>query len=241
MRWAKPLLFALCAGLACAGEPTAIIRGPASALPGDLVVLDAAGSSASGFAWVLADSDKSFLPVEDGRRLVFATSAAGRYTFVLVAADATSNGQPRVALAKHLLTIGQAPGPDPPAPGPSPGPDPLPPGRFGLATQARDWVAAVNLPVADRLRTAQQVAGAFETVATAIVAGTIATIPDALEKLVAANQAALGSAEYGAWKTGWNPRFQQTMQGLDQAGSLPGVKDVADAFREIAIGLRAAK
>lgn len=234
--WLFALLLATRA--ATGAPPVARVTGPARALPGDLVVLDASSSQALGYAWVLADSDKSFLPVDGGQRLVFATGAAGRYTFVLVAANANEQGQPAVALATHVLTIGSGPdpnpGPDPPAPNP-----PLPPGRFDLARQARDWITQVKLSAADRARTARLIASAFEGVAAAAAAGTVRSIDDALAQLRASNRAALSSAEYSAWQSGWNPSFNAAMTRLDDAGQLKTLADTAEAFREIATGLKA--
>ncbi len=227
-------LLALSSAIALAAPPTAVINGPQQALPGDLVVLDASGSHAQGFAWVLADSDKSFLPVDDGKRMVFATASAGRYTFVLVTGQTNETGQPAIAIARHTITIGD--GPSPPTP---PAPDPLPPGRFNLATQARNWTQSLSLSSAARRRTAQLVAAVFDDVATAIKAGTVSSIPDALNKLVQANQAALTPEEFSAWKTTWNPSLQAAMTRLDEAGQLSALGDVADAFREIALGLKA--
>lgn len=228
-----------------AAQPTARVVGPATAQAGDLVVLDASQSEAMGFAWVLADSDKTFLPVDEGKRVVFATGTAGRYTFVLVAANADAQGKPAVALAKHSLVVGgQPPGPDPNPPGPNPNPDPpapLPPGRFDLARQARDWAASVMLPNADRVRTAGVVASNFESIATAIAAGTVSSIDDALAKLRTQNQTSLSATEYQAWKAGWNPQFNAALSRLDGENKLPGLSETAEAFREVASGLRAVR
>jgi hypothetical protein len=224
------------AALLLAADPTAVIVGPSQALPGDLIVLDGGSSQATGFAWVLADSDKSFLPVDGGRRLVFATGTPGKYTFILVTALAGGDANPRVALARHVVVVGDDP--TPPVP---PGPDPLPPGRFNLAAQARDWTTLVKLPAVDRRRTAELVAGSFESVASAIAAGAMTKVGDALAKLVAANQSALSPSEYAAWKADWNPKFQSAMTQLDDAGKLPALADVAAAFLEIAQGLRAVR
>lgn len=241
----RRLLFAACwltVASAQATPPSARIIGPATALPGDLVVLDASSSDAMGFAWVLADSNKTFLPVDDGQRLVFATGSTGRYTFVLVAANADESGKPAVALAKHVVTIGADPGPgpnpDPNPPGPEPPDPPLPPGRFDLARQARDWTASVTLAASERRHTAALVADGFEAIAAAIAAGTVRTAEDALAQLRAAHQAALSAPQYEAWRAGWNPSFRAAMTRLDDLNQLPALADVADAFREISQGLR---
>lgn len=104
------------------------VEGPANANPGDLVVLDASGSvGATRYAWLLAGSDKTFLPVDGGRRVVFASGTQGAYTFVLSVAGLDDEGKADLAMVRHVLTIGKpSPGPNPP-PGPDPEPEPQPP------------------------------------------------------------------------------------------------------------------
>ena len=110
---ALTVLFVL-AWATLAQAATAVIEGPTEAPPGDLVILDASKSDAVSFAWALVPKGKSFLPVDGGKRVVFASGSAGTYTFVL--ATATADGQ--VALALHVLTVGK------PLPPPIDPPDP---------------------------------------------------------------------------------------------------------------------
>jgi hypothetical protein len=102
------------------------IEGPTEAAPGDLVVLTAKADGAKNYSWMLANSDKTYLPVEGGLRAIFSSGLkpgekAATYIFVLAASDESSLGT-----HKHVLTI-KYPGPSPdPEPGPTPDPDPEP-------------------------------------------------------------------------------------------------------------------
>lgn len=126
--WLYVVLTALVGGATLPALPLDVkIEAPATAAPGDLVILSAKAEGALNYSWILANSDKTFLPVENGTKAVFASGAAGKYIFVLSASDATTLGS-----VKHVLTIGQPepePDPDPPPPPPPPpppDPDPAP-------------------------------------------------------------------------------------------------------------------
>jgi hypothetical protein len=123
---------ALCA------EPRAVIRAPESASPGDLVILDASDSSGLDLIWELTNSEKSYLPVDGGKRCVFASGAPGRYVFLLIAVDVDEAAKKGLtAKARHVLTIG-TPGPTPP-----PGPGPIPPGPAPAPVLGRLYVSYV--------------------------------------------------------------------------------------------------
>lgn len=242
LRLTAGLLLAMMATtLALCAPPKAVIAGPTQANPGDLVILDGSGSTAVGFAWVLTDSDKSFLPVEDGRKVVFASGSAGRYTFVLVAATADDPEKPLIDIARHTVTVGQPPNPGPEPTPPGPNPEPLPPGRFGLATWARDSVGAslAAMNAAQRSQSAALLAGSFEGIAAAIAAGTIKTLDEVNAKTKASNVAALG-----AYLTNWQPwsaLLNAKITALDDGGQLKTITDAHDAWLEIAAGLRAVR
>jgi hypothetical protein len=107
-------------------DPDVGIDGPETARAGDLVILSARVDGAESFAWLLANSDKSYLPVEGGRRLVFASGTPGPYVFVLAVSvlnDPADAVQTRIV--KHVVTIegGQPPNPNPDPDGPDPEPD----------------------------------------------------------------------------------------------------------------------
>lgn len=124
----KRLTVSLVAWLAFAStavaQVTAVVTGPKDSLPGDLVVLDASGSTASAFRWVLLGSKKTYLTFDGGKRLVFASGQPGEYTFILVTAGQGQGGALEVATAEHVVAIG---GPVVvPAPKPVPTPEPKP-------------------------------------------------------------------------------------------------------------------
>lgn len=220
--------------------PTAVIVAPQRANPGDLVVLDATQSrDADGFAWVLADSDKTLLEVEQGRKAVFASGTPGRYTFVLVAASAEKDGKPLVAVARHVLTIGDPqPGPDPQPPTP-PEPEPLPVGKYGLARLARDRAGEVDQPATQRRASAAALAGSFESIAGAIAAGALRAPTEILAATRAGNVSALGAAR-PHWEP-WAEALRVKLNELADDGQLVQPEEYTIAWREIATGLRAVK
>jgi hypothetical protein len=105
-------------------DVVAKIVGPTKSEPGDLIVLDASSSvNVDVYKWMLANSSKSFLPVEGGTKLVFASGTPGDYKFILAVAG-LHDGKADLSVAEHIVTNGR-PGPTPPSP-PTP-PEPNPP------------------------------------------------------------------------------------------------------------------
>ena len=117
-----------------AQQVQAVIVGPKESAAGDLIILDASQSSgAVAYRWLLVNSGKTFLPIDDGLRCVFASGAAGKYIFVLVVAGTDNNQRLVVSMAEHVVAIGVVPDPDPPGPIPPLPPDPtVPDGAYGL-------------------------------------------------------------------------------------------------------------
>lgn len=108
-----------------------IIDGPdGSVEPGDLVILDASRSTnAEQYSWVLANSNKTFLPVDGGKKVVFSSGTPGEYVFILATAGKDEVGNIALGLLKRPIVVGK---PEPPGPGPGPAPEPVPPGpTFG--------------------------------------------------------------------------------------------------------------
>ena len=234
--------FVLCAQveLAYSAPPVAVITGPTQSNPGDLVILDASKSQdATAFAWALAGSDKTFLETDNGAKLVFASGTEGQYTFFLVAAGVDGN-KPAINIAKHLLTIGNpGPGPGPNPPGPTPNPDPLPPGKYGLASFARDSAAGVSLDPAAKTKSATALASSFDSIASTIAAGAIKTPADAIGATQANNITALGTYR-DAWRP-WAETLRVKLNGLSDGGQMVSMEDYTTAWREIATGLRSVK
>jgi hypothetical protein len=214
------------------------IEGPDSAVVGDLVILDASHSEGADFAWVAVGANKGFLPVDSGRRFVFATAQPGKYTFILAV-----GGGDQVATDTHELTIEA---PLPPGPGPGPGPSPTPPdpalpdGKFALAKLARDWALSIDRESPLRRRqTAQSLAGSFRSIASAIAAGTLSNAESILEETRSANNRALGD-QVDAWKP-WGARLADTLTSLHRDGRLRTTSDYVTAWTEIAQGLEAVR
>jgi len=103
------------------GAVTAVINGPSEAEPGDLIILDASRSSnATTFKWLLVNSKKTFLPVDQNERCVFSSGTPQEYIFVLIAAGGDNNGKLDVAVAEHRVVVGSPidpVNPTPPVPG----------------------------------------------------------------------------------------------------------------------------
>lgn len=140
------ILFLSCCSLLPA-QSTAIVNGPTQAAAGDLVILDASSSDCDTLAWSLANSDKSFLPVEGGTKCVFASGQPGEYVFMLATAKGNADGTATVALAKHVLLIGELPTPPDPGPtppGPRPPEPPPEPDLQGLAKESYDQAKAIS-------------------------------------------------------------------------------------------------
>lgn len=167
--------FILCLSSLLQAQTTIQIAGPAEVPPGDLVVLSVQ-TTAQEVQWFLGNSDKTFLPVENGRKIVFASGLPGRYRFHAVAFSARLEGEDIVtesASAVHVLTITGPvpPTPTPPGPQPPPGPNPpVPPGPTpgpvipeGLAREIYD--ATMRVQSANRRAEAQAFAAIFQSVA----------------------------------------------------------------------------
>lgn len=113
-----------------------IIDGPdGSVEPGDLVILDASRSTnAEQYSWVLANSNKTFLPVDGGKKVVFSSGTPGEYVFILATAGKDEAGNIALGLLKRPVIVGKPvpPGPVPPGPEPGPAPpEPTPGPTFG--------------------------------------------------------------------------------------------------------------
>lgn len=218
-------------------SPKARITAPAKASAGDLVVLDGSESAAEDFAWVLANADKSFLPVEGGKKCVFASGEPGLYLFVLAVSS-----QGKVSTALHRLEITERGGPSPspgPNPGPTPGPGPdLPSGRFGLARFAFDAaMREVAVDAKSRRDQGIKLAESLRSIAASIAAGALTDAEAILEQTRAANNAALG-VDAAGW-SGWARSTAEKLETLDAESRLPTPADYAEAWRELATGLEA--
>ncbi len=228
MRW-----LALVFWLACStawGQATAVIEGPQHVAPGDLVILDASKSQADSLVWTLANSDKSFLQFEGGRKCVFASGAAGKYIFILSTAKSLESSPASVAAAKFELVVGSTPIPNPqPLPGPTPKPGPNVPPQPPLSTIAS---GALNSAKASNRKPGEAalIADDFERIASQ-GAGLSWTVPQMQTELKKTRL--ITDADINAR---WAP-FRDWFR--TQASSMQTPEGTRDVFTEIAAGLRA--
>lgn len=125
------------------------------------------------------------------------------------------------------------PTPDPVEPEPS-----FPESRYSLNSKA--YKAAMSkVPSAARKAGAKNIAKSFESIASAVSAGALNQVDDILKKTTEANRAAVGN-----YKADWEPFFkymQDVLYTLYEDKQMVNVNDFAEAWREVATGLKAVK
>jgi hypothetical protein len=218
------LLLGCCIPATCLGQ----IEGPATSAPGDLIVLSAVGEFESS-AWVLANSDKTFLPVENNRKVVFASGTPGKYAFVLATSVVVSETAIETRIYQHVVEIVG----DLPTPGPNPGPDPpkpVPPDP-DLSQLGRDALAAVQqaetrpeevAAAANNLRTAASKAAGLSTM----------TVPEINAELVRLNRQ--GPFDESAVTDRWRPFLQWFGSAMsevqDRESAIESLNEIADGL-----------
>jgi len=206
-------------------QATAVITGPETASPGDLIILDASESDCDSRQWLLVGSDKSFLQFEEGRKCVFASGVSGRYHFVLATAK-QSDSVVSLATSIHTITIG-TPGPEPaPQPKPDPQPGPQPVVLSAIAIQVRDLVATLDR----RSGEAQSIAAEFDAIAQR------ATLTVMTPTQIAAACKAIGVFQNPEAQPRWKA-FSVLFASIMSANS----GDIPSTLQQVAVGIRAAE
>lgn len=244
-----PLLaFLLIAGNVSAAGPKAIINGPATAVPGELVTLDASGSQGENlrFRWSVQPDQPGRIMFEEcpkgsGKIRISTFPGVWHYTvFVFNAEDSD--------VLTWTITVPGNPSPAPtPNPSPNPAPTPTPPtppvppqptpSAFGIRDQIAGWANSVASPT--RAADAAKLASAADSLAAAVAAGTTSGPAKILAALTAANAMALGS-NLAAWKS-FGVSYSAALTGLYAMGRLKTDADWAAMLRETAEGLRGVK
>jgi hypothetical protein len=128
----------VCSLLLCCSsfaQITAVIDGPETAAPGDLVVLSGSNSIGEGFRWITPDNLQTIsVGCNNDKEIAFATSKPGKYEFILTVAG-KYNETIVIEYDKHVVTVTGTPPVDPPV-------DP-PTGNFDYLTK----VSSDNKPV----------------------------------------------------------------------------------------------
>jgi len=195
-------------------------------------------------AWKVFDGDKEKRVREYQDGIFFGAGvvpkrmtalAAITYLYVVKEGDKTIEITTKTVIISSLVTIGEDldPAPDPAAPEPS-----FPESRYNLHKKAYS-LAMSKVPAATRKGSAAAVAKSFESMASAVAAGAIKEVDDLLKKTAESNRAAVG-----ANKVAWEPFFkemQDTLYSLYEDKQMVTATDFAEAWREVASGLKSVK
>lgn len=250
------------AGVANAASPKAIINGPTTGTPGEILYLDASQSQGEPkhFRWKVEPDlpGRVMFEVcgENPARIRINTLAgmACRYT-VLVSNDdgpdsvtwtVTIPGTPQPSPSPVPPTppVPPAPTPEPQPvpplptppvpPGPGPAPTPTPEPLTGFAAEVAAWANAVQSP--GKVAEANRLADACEATASAIVAGAHSGPAAILAAIRAANNAALGES-IKAWGP-FGVKYGSALGLKYAAGELGSNDKWAALLNETAKGLR---
>lgn len=165
---------------------------------------------------------------EGVHKFIFQAKKAGTYLIVFWTVG-EAEGVPVRIIAR---------GSEPPAP-PVP-PTPIPDGKFGLAPKMYGY--AMSVTEASRVKGAAALVKSFDGMRAAIAAGTLTNPEEILKKTTESNVSALANA--GVPREHWESAFKSLQEAVYQLYSdkkLSVASDYAEAWGEIASGLRAVK
>jgi hypothetical protein len=195
-------------------------------------------------AWKVFDGDKEKRVRESQDGIFFGAGVVPKrmtalvaitYLYVVKEGDKTSEIVTKTVIISSPVIIGEDPGP---TPDPSV-PDPVfPEGRYNLQKTAYS-LAMGKVPAVTRKGSATAVAKSFESMASAVAAGAVKEVDDLLKKTAESNRAAVG-----ANKAAWEPFFkemQDTLYSLYEGKQMVTATDFAEAWREVAAGLKSLK
>jgi len=195
-------------------------------------------------AWKVFDGDKEKRVREYQDGIFFGAGVVPKRMTALVAitylyavkeGDKATEIATKTVIISSPVIIGEDPGPapDPSAPEPS-----LPEARYNLQKKSYS-LAMSKVPATIRKSSATAVAKSFESMASAVAAGAIIEVDDLLKKTADSNRIAVG-----ANKAAWEPFFkemQDTLYSLYESKQMVTASDFAEAWREVASGLKAIK
>jgi hypothetical protein len=195
-------------------------------------------------AWKVFDGDKEKRVREYQDGIFFGAGvvpkrmtalAAITYLYVVKEGDKTTEITTKTVIISSLVIIGEDPGPSPDPATPEPS---FPEARYNL--QKKSYSLAMNkVPASIRKGSAAAVAKSFESMASAVAAGAVKEVDDLLKKTAESNRAAVG-----ANKAEWEPFFkemQDTLYSLYESKQMLTATDFAEAWREVAAGLKSVK
>ena len=199
-------------------------------------------------AWKVFDGDKEKRVREYQDGIFFGSGivpkkmtalVAVTYLYAVKESDKIVDIATRTVIISTPVTIGDGNNPEP-GPEPSPvDPEPaFPETRYNLHKKAYS-LAMSKVPTAARKAGAQNIAKSFESIASAVSAGAINEVDDILKKTTEANRSAVGS-----YRADWEPFFKQMqdiLYTLYEDKQMVNVSDFAEAWREVASGLKSVK
>lgn len=235
------LCLALCTSVYAQGAK-AVLSGPTGGVPGDLIVLDATGSTADFFSWnvipQLSGGRQTIVTVENGRK-AFLASVPGQYTVIL----SVANGE-GIDVLLYRVTIsndGSVPQPLPPGPTPNPNP-PVPPGpvepTFPNSTYGVSKIVYAAAKLVNNKQESRALAESYRSLAAKIRAGGVKGKEAIFAEVKVLNNAILTTPErVEAWKPLLGVELAKQFQRLDQLKQLNSDLVYAAVFTEIAVGL----
>ena len=189
----------------------AVITGPETGNPGDLVVLRNTDAIGDNFKWI---TPKGIQTLECSGALAFATGTPGTYSFLLVAADKEA----AIDVATHTVVIGKPTTPDPPPPTPATDfakiSKDLAPDEPAIAAKIVENIKATTEFLQNNQLSVQQAAALYQT-----------NIGNALALRPRGSQ-----ADWLTWRKALEKEFQNT--------SIKDLDVLISAYNEIAKGLQ---
>ena len=195
-------------------------------------------------AWKVFDGDKEKRVREYQDGIFFGAGVVPKrmtalvaitYLYVVKEGDKTAEIATKTVIISSPVIIGEDLGPDPEPSAPEPS---FPEARYNLQKKAYS-LATSKVPAAIRKGSAAAVAKSFESMASAVAAGAVKEVDDLLKKTAESNRAAVG-----ANKAAWEPFFkemQDTLYSLYESKQMLTATDFAEAWREVAAGLKSVK
>lgn len=206
-----------------------VINAPSTGDVGELIRFDLSDSVAESFKWLRVPESVDFEVYANGRRAVFSARKPGEYMVIVACAY-----QGTVDVTTHtVIIIGPDPAPLPPGPNNNYPVVPKPADGASLVVWMPYWCSSIQCPKDETMR----LAASFESIVATIAAGINTTPQEIIVATSTANRQALGESI-----TAWMPVLQNLQSALktrSEAGIIVTAEQHAEAWREIAEGLRA--
>jgi len=255
--WHLPLIAFLCCGAtASAAGPKAIINGPATAVPGELVTLDASGSQGDSlrYRWSVQPDQPGRVMFEEcpkGSGKIRISTFPGVWHYTVFVFNAEDSDVLTWAVTIPGGTV-PTPSPTPPAPTPpaptppSPAPPaPVPPApsqtKYPIAAEVTQWASEVT--TANKAAEAQAIATALDSIRERLGKDFKGTGVELL-KLLAAEISSLTNGTLAASAPAWRPFRDRLNAKVGVLWLSPGIQttaDWSDLLGQVSAGLRQVK